>query len=456
MRLRRKFAVIAAVAVAAGTMGLPSQASAASLGGGGASFLANMMDICAAQYNRNTAFNTGSDVVTYASVGSSAGKSGFANGTYKFGGSESAYTSGAPANLVYVPLVGGAIAIGYRVDGLAPAGAQVRLTGELVAKIFAGQIKKWNDPAIAEVNKASTVAKKLTATKDGVTVTAKKIASNVQFTVNMNAAAAKKYRNAKVVITSATIGGAAKTLLAQKYKAKITKSATYAAKTVYTVKAGRTTVGVLAVETVKDGETITFPDTPIRVVHRSDGSGTTNNFANYLNKSFPAIWTKPTNDAFGSAFPGSLPTDGTFQSAKGNEGVSNYVRDNNGSITYAELSYLDERGIKAAAVKNPGGRFVTPSPTTSAVWFEGAQVDASGLVAQDYAYTAGDAYPINAMSYGLSSSASSTENGLVKRYFSYFLNQCAPKNAAGAGYTPLTETFLAKALAQVAKINGGA
>lgn len=455
MKLRRQFAVAAALAVA-GAAGVAAPAQAAAVGGGGASFLANMMDICAAQYNRNTAFNTGSDTVTYASVGSSSGKSGFANGTYKFGGSESAYTSGAPSNLVYVPLVGGAIAIGYRVDGMSPATAQVRLPGEVVAKIFAGQIKNWNDPAIAAANKATTVAKKLSATKLGVTVKAKKVASNVTFTVSMTKAAATKYKNAKVTISAATLGGATSSVLSQKYTKAITKSVAYTANTSYAVNVGKNAIGTLAVETIKDGETITFPDLAIRVVSRSDGSGTTNNFANYLNKSFPAIWTKATSDTFATAFPGTIPTDGSFQSARGNEGLANYVRDNNGSITYAELSYLEERGVKAAAVGNPAGRYVSPSPTTSAAWLEGAAVSAEGLVTQDYAYTASDAYPINAVSYGLSSSASSADNALVKRFFSYFINQCAPKNGAAAGYTPLTGAILVKAQAQLAKLNGGA
>ncbi|MEY3588972.1 MAG: hypothetical protein RJA47_1568 [Actinomycetota bacterium] len=455
MKLRRQFAVAAALAVA-GAAGVAAPAQAAAVGGGGASFLANMMDICAAQYNRNTAFNTGSDTVTYASVGSSSGKSGFANGTYKFGGSESAYTSGAPSNLVYVPLVGGAIAIGYRVDGMSPATAQVRLPGEVVAKIFAGQIKNWNDPAIAAANKATTTAKKLTATKLGVTVKAKKVASNVTLTVSMTKAAATKYKNAKVTISAATLGGATSSVLSQKYTKAITKSVAYKANTAYIVNVGKNAIGTLAVETIKDGETITFPDLAIRVVSRSDGSGTTNNFANYLNKSFPSIWTKATSDTFATAFPGTIPTDGSFQSAKGNEGLANYVRDNNGAITYAELSYLEERGVKAAAVGNPAGRYVSPSSTTSAAWLEGAAVSAEGLVTQDYAYTASDAYPINAVSYGLSSSASSADNALVKRFFSYFVNQCAPKNAAAAGYTPLTGAILVKAQAQLAKLNGGA
>ena len=454
MKLRQK-AAIAIAAISLASVAGVGQANAASIGGGGASFLANMMDICAAQYNRNTQFNTAADVFTYASVGSSSGRSGFASGTYKFGGSESAYTSGAPAGLVYVPLVGGAIAIGYRLDGISPAGATVRLPGELVAKIFAGQITKWSDPAIAAANKATTVAKNLKATKDGVTVSVAKKASNVEFAVSMTPAAAKKYKNAKVTISAAVLGGETKSIYSAKSAAKLSKKVAYAANTVYTVKAGKTLVGTLATEAAKDGETITFPDTPIRVVHRSDGSGTTNNFVNFLNKTFPAIWTKPTSDTFSTGFPTTLPTDGSFQSARGNEGLANYVRDNNGSITYAELSFLEERGVKAAAVSNPAGKYVLPSPTASAVWLDAAAVDAAGLVTQDYTAKAADAYPINAVSYGLSTTAVSATNASVKSFFSYFLNQCVPKNGAGAGYTPLTGAILAKANAQVAKINVG-
>ena len=457
MTFRRKISVVAALAIAT-TAAVSTQANAAAIGGGGASFMANMMDICASGFNKNELANPGKvDTVTYDSQGSSRGKDNFKSGLYKFGGSESAYSSGtAPANLVYVPLIGGAIAIGYRVDGMSPANAQVRLTSETVAKIFAGQITKWNDPAILASNKASTVKKKLSATKLGVTVTAKKVASNVTFSVKMTAAARTKYKNAKVTITAATLGGATKSIINSRYTKPMSKTVTYVANTTYQVNVGKNAIGVLAVATVRDGVTITMPDLAIRVVHRSDGSGTTNNFINFLNKSFPSIWTKVTSDTYSTGFPGTLPTDGSFQNAKGNEGVSSAVRDTNGAITYAELSFLEERGVKAAAVQNPGKTYVSPSPITSASWLEGAEVTAEGLVNQNYAYTATDAYPINAVSYGLASSAASADMASVKRFFGYFLNTCAPKSAPAAGYTPLVGKILEKAVAQLAKVNGGA
>jgi hypothetical protein len=98
---------------------------------------------------------------------------------------------------------------------------------------------------------------------------------------------------------------------------------------------------------------------------------------------------------------------------------------------------------------------VAPSPVSSAVWFEAAEVAANGLVTQNFANTAADAYPINAISYGLTSTAVSADNTAVKSFFSYFLNTCAPKNAAVAGYTSLQGAIKDKALAQVAKISAG-
>lgn len=456
MKTRRKLALTAALALVASFAPVNPASAGTALGGGGATFLANMMDICSAQYNRDGQANPDQDVVTYAAVGSSAGRNNFKSGTYKFGGTESAYPTGTePTGLVYVPLVAGSIAIGYRVDGMTPADAQVRLTGEVVAKIFAGQIKNWNDPAIAAANKATSVAKKLSAAKEGITASVAKSGGKVNFTVKMTPAARTKFKKVNITITRTSLGGSPKIVMKAKPAASLTRSINYAKDTFYTVNAGRTTIGILAVEQVKDGVNIKFPSLAIRVVHRSDGSGTTNNFTNYLNKSFPAIWNKPSSDTYSTAFPGSMPTDGSFQSAKGNDGLANYVRDNNGGITYAELSFLNERNVKAAAVQNPGKRYVGPSSDSSAVWFEQADVADSGLVTQNFANTAADAYPINAISYGLSSKSTSSDNTAVKNYFGYFLSKCAPANAAKSGYTPLQGAILTKALAQVAKISAG-
>ena len=457
MARRRRIVAGLAVALAAGmTSVAPVSAtpSPVNLGGGGATFLANMMDVCRALYNSNAASNPSKDVVTYASVGSGSGKSGFQKGTYDFGGSESAYgaTETKPNNFVYVPLVGGAIAIGYRIDGITPAGAQINLTGELVAKIFAGQITNWSDPAIAAINKATAVAVKASVSANGVTVKSSVKGNNVTFAATMTAAALKRFKGKKITVTPVTDGTSGTPVMNAGVRARVTKLAILAENTSYEVKAGTRTIGTLVPKAFTLGQDVTFPSLPIKVAYRSGNSGTTNNFANYLNKEYPAIWTKATSDAFTTAFPGTLPADGTFQAASGNDGVSNYVRDNNGAVTYAELSFLTERSLSYAKVSNAAGKYVAPSPESSAKNISVADVAADGLVTLNYKATDPASYPINAVSYGLASTSASAKATAVRSYFGYFLNKCAPAQAAPTGYTALTGDILTKAVAQVAKI----
>ena len=458
MKLRRKVAISVAAIAAVTAAGVMPASAGTTLNGGGSSFMANMMDICAAQYNRNTVFNTNSDTISYSSVGSGTGKTGYANGTYKFGGTESAYSSGAPSNFVYVPLIAGPIAIGYRLDGVTPAGSTVHLKAETLAKIFAGTITRWSDPAIKSDNTATTIAAVKKATKYGVTATIAKAGTKVNLKVTATAAALKRFKGKKVVITRIDAAKKTTSVLSAAVAGTLAKSASYSKGASYAVKVGAISLGSVTVDQTIIGETLTIPDTAIRVAYRSGTSGTTNMFTNYLNKVVPSIWTKAANDSFTAAFPTSVPTDGSFQSASGNDGVANVVKNTDGAITYAELSYVEERstaGVKAAAVANNAGIYVAPTTAATSSFYAEATVEANGLVTPDYSVKAADAYLINAIAFGLAGTAATTDNAGTKSFFTYFLNSCAPKNASGAGYAPLAGSILTKALAQVAKINAG-
>lgn len=457
MKLRRHFLITAAVATVAAVGGtVPVALAGTTLAGGGSSFMANMMDICGAQYNRNTNFNADSDTISYAATGSGTGKTNYANGTYKFGGSESAYSSGAPADLVYVPLIAGPIAVAYKLDGISPSGQALHLSNETVAKIFAGQITKWDDPAIKADNTAKVVPGVTSVTKNGATVKSALTGSKLTLKGTMTSAALKKYKGKSVVITSVTAAGKSKVVYNKTVSAKFSVTVTHAAMTTYAVKVFKTSLGSIMPDDTTTGVTLTLPSTGIKVAYRSGNSGTTNMFTRYLNNTVPSVWTKAANDSFSSAFPGTVPTTGTFQSASGNDGVANYVKSNNGSITYAELSFVEERassGVKAAEIKNNAGVYVAPSPTATAEFFAEATVADNGLVTPDYTVKSASAYLINAIAYGLSGTKTSASNTAVKNFFGYFLNQCAPKNASGAGYAALTGSILTKSLAQVAKIS---
>lgn len=458
MRTAKLAAVVAAI-VSVGAVGAVPASAGTTLNGGGSSFVANMVDICSAQYNRNTQYNAGGDTVSYSSVGSGTGKTNFANGTFKFGGTDSLYSSGAPSNFVYVPLISGAISVMYHLEGVSPSGETVRLSPATIGKIFAGEIKTWNDAAIVADNTAKSTPATKKGSKSGVTVTIAKSGKKVTVKVAATAAALGKFKGKGV--TFSRTSKAKKTVkagTASALKASLSQTFTYTAGDIWTVKVGTKSIAAVGVDPIVSGVTLKLPSTPIRVAYRSGNSGTTNNFTNFLNKAAGATWTKAANDSFTSAFPGSVPTDGTFQAASGSDGVANYVRDYNGAITYTEQSYADERAtasIKSALVRNNAGVYVAPSPAATAAFYSEAAVDASGAVTPDFAVAAADAYLINAIAYGLAGTTTSADNTSVRSFFSYVLGTCAPKNASGAGYAALTGSILTKAQAQVAKISAG-
>ncbi len=466
MKLRRKLGFALAVAAIASPITVSGVRAGTAIDGTGATFPANLIDICAAQYNRNTLNNTQTDTVAYVSpTGSGAGKTAFTNQTKVWAATDSVYSSGAPSfNFVYVPIISGAISVMYRLDGVTPAGANVRLSPLTVGKIFAGEITMWNDAAIKADNTAVTTPAVSKASKAGVTVKAAKAGTKVKFTVSATAAALKKFKGKNVsiikTVTTPAVGATpAKSVTSAPKTVALAKTGSltlpYSANTTYAIKVSTTSLGSVGVDSTVTGVTLTLPSTPIRVAYRSGTSGTTNNFTNFLNKAVGSVWTKAANDSFSTAFPTTLPTDGTFQAASGSDGVANYVKDNNGAITYTELSYAEERktaSIQSAAIKNNAGAYVLPSAAGTGAFYAEAAVADNGVVTPDYTVAAADAYLINAVSYGLGATAASTSNTAVRSWFTYFIDKCAPVSGPGAFYAPLAGSIKTKALAQAAKV----
>ena len=98
---------------------------------------------------------------------------------------------------------------------------------------------------------------------------------------------------------------------------------------------------------------VNLPASDILVVHRSDGSGTTFIFSDYLAAVSPAWKTAP-----GKGKELKWPTG---IGAKGNEGVAGQVKQTPGSIGYVELAYAKQNGLPVAQVRNASGQYVTPS-----------------------------------------------------------------------------------------------
>jgi phosphate transport system substrate-binding protein len=101
---------------------------------------------------------------------------------------------------------------------------------------------------------------------------------------------------------------------------------------------------------------VSLPDQDIIVVHRSDGSGTTFIFTDYLSKVSPE-WKGKVGKATSVEWPTGL-------GGKGNEGVTQQVKQTEASIGYVELIYALSNGLPAALIKNAGGEFIEPSLKT--------------------------------------------------------------------------------------------
>ncbi len=103
---------------------------------------------------------------------------------------------------------------------------------------------------------------------------------------------------------------------------------------------------------------VPLPDMKITVVHRSDGSGTTFNWVNYLSKISPE-WKAKVGEGTSVKWP-------TGVGGKGNEGVAAYVKQIRGGVGYVELSYALTNRMAYTRMKNAAGNFVNPSDETFA------------------------------------------------------------------------------------------
>ncbi len=189
----------------------------------------------------------------YQSIGSGGGIRQFSEKTVDFGATDSPMTdeqlSKAPAPVLHIPTVLGAVVITFNVPGIEKG---LKFTPEIIADIFLGKLTKWNDPAIVKVNPG-----------------------------------------------------------------------------------------------------IKLPESDIMVVHRSDGSGTTGIFTDYLSK-ISADWKSKVGAGTAVNWPVGL-------GGKGNEGVSGLVKQTPGSIGYVELIFAENNKLAYASIKNKAGQFTTPS-----------------------------------------------------------------------------------------------
>ena len=188
-----------------------------------------------------------------------------------------------------------------------------------------------------------------------------------------------------------------------------------------------------------------LPDKDIEVIHRSDGSGTSFVFTDYLSKISPE-WKMKVGANTSVSWPIGL-------GGKGNDGVEGLIKQTPGSIGYVELIYAVQNKMSYADVKNVAGKFVTPS-------FDGVTAAAANSkeMPDDFRVSITNApgaasYPISTFTWLLI--PSEIKDGAKKAAIAGFLQwmlTTGQKDAQGLSYAPLPKLVMAKVQKQIAMI----
>ena len=374
----KAFAIAAVIAVSSA-----QPAHAVDLAGSGASFVVPLVEACKAGFAKKSGHS-----FVYTSTGSGTGKNNSDNKIGDFWFSDSAHTGANKRSTIFhAPIVAAPIAVLVNL----PAKKDIYLSSATVAKIFAGEITMWNDPAIVADNN--------------------RVVKSVIYRKDANGNAKTDSKGNPIVLRNTS-------------------------KTIY----------------------YTLPNKPIKVVFRSDTSGTTNNFTRFMNGVAPSVWTKPANDAFTTAFPGNINATtniGRIVGANGSQGVATLAAKTPYSITYAEKQWGTSFGLRAAYVGNASGNFTYPDSAATSAFLGEAKQAADGIVTFDYNTKVAGAYPIGVISYMLleTSYSDKAKGTAVKELAEYFLSSECATAAAPSGFIAIEGTFLAKAKELLARAN---
>lgn len=191
---------------------------------------------------------------------------------------------------------------------------------------------------------------------------------------------------------------------------------------------------------------VTLPDTAITPIVRSDSSGTTDNFQQYLTAAGNGAWTQGAGSDF---------TGGVGEGAKGSAGVAQAVAGAPGSITYVEKSFADQNKLKAASIDTGSGA-VELSQESATKAIEGASFTGSGTgdltldLTSIYGTKAEGAYPLVLATYEIvcSKGYDADTTAAVKSFLTSAANE-GQGTLAEAGYVPLPDSFKEKVTASI-------
>jgi phosphate transport system substrate-binding protein len=194
-----------------------------------------------------------------------------------------------------------------------------------------------------------------------------------------------------------------------------------------------------------DNPSATLPSTPILAVHRSDSSGTTENFTKFLAATAKTDWT------FGSDKVWKAPGG---QAEKGSDGVSAGVKKAAGAVGYVEWSFAQTNSLSMAKVGNGNGEFAALTGESAGKTVAGATVAGTGndlKLSIDYATKEAGAYPIVLVTYEIvcEKGSPSDKVALLKSFLKYTSSTDGQGVLKDIGYAPLPETVRSKVEASV-------
>jgi phosphate transport system substrate-binding protein len=328
--MRLKLIVIAVVAA----LSISTPAFAAnSLVGSGASFPANLIDQCRASY-----FKTTGNFISYTASGSGAGKTSADNGLGDFWFSDSEHNSSTKRpSVIHIPVVAAPIAVMHNL----PGNRQLYLSSKTVAKIFAGEITMWNDPAIVADNNRKIREVVYRKDKDGNLV---------------------KDRSGNPIITRTLTKTIRYTLPKQKIKV------------VYRLDSSGTTNNFVRFMKAFAPEVWTKP----------------------VSDSFSTSFPKNIND---------MGNMGRIVGASQSQGVATVSSKTKYSITYAEVSFSKFFKLKVASIGNASGNFVEPNNANVSSFLGEASINSNNILTYDYSTKEPGAYPLGIVSYLLADTA---------------------------------------------------
>ena len=295
--------------------------------GNGASFPANLIDECRSSYAKSTG-----NIVTYSPNGSGAGKTAADRGVGDFWFSDSAHTASTKKpSVIHIPIVAAPIAVMHNL----PGNRQIYLSSTTIAKIFAGEITMWNDPAIKADNNRKIKEVIYRKDKNGNLV---------------------KDKSGNPVVLRTVSKSIVYTLPNQKIKV------------IFRLDNSGTTNNFIRYMKAYSPEVWTKP----------------------ASDSFSTSFPKSIND---------INNMGRVVGANQSQGVATLASKTKYSITYAEVSFAKFFNLKVANIGNASGNFVEPNSANVSAFLGEASIDSNNILTYNYATKEAGAYPLGIVSY---------------------------------------------------------